>query len=258
VLDRGAGRAFTLLEVLLVIALLAVLAGLAMPVMFGELARRELTESAENVRSLVVMARANAMISGNRYRIRWDVEWRQPIVEYEPDAIDAPEEFVVVEAAWAREDVLLRRVNCHEVLLGRPAQFELVVVEEEDGDSSEPDQVEEDLTEDEFGRATLVFDATGRVDWATFVIGRGEVGELTEEAEQLWVVVDGRTGQVLVETPLDEEALAEMQIDREKLLKPLDEWDRTITIEQAGPGAGGGEASEMEMPDLSGFEGLPE
>jgi len=247
VLDRCEGRAFTLLEVLLVIGLLAVLAGLAMPVMFGELARRELTESAENVRSLVVMARANAMISGNRYRIRWDAESRQPIVEHEPDAIGAPGEFVAVQAAWAREDVLLRKINCHEVWLGRPVQYELVVEEAEE-DSSESEEVEEYLTEDEIGRPTLVFDRTGRVDWATFVVAEGRLGELTDEAEQLWVVVDGRTGQVLIERPLDEEALVEMRIDRAKLLKPLDEWDRTITVEQKG--RGGGDASGMKMSNF--------
>jgi prepilin-type N-terminal cleavage/methylation domain-containing protein len=255
VLDRSGARGFTLLEVLLVIGLLAALAALAMPVMFGELSRRELTESAENVRSLVVMARANAMISGNRYRIRWDAEWRQPIVEHEPDAVGAPEEFVAVQASWARDDVLLREINCYEVWLGRPVQYELVVEEAED-DSSEQDQVEEDLTEDEFGRPTLLFDATGRVDWATFVIAKGQVDELAEDAEQLWVVVDGRTGQVLIERPLDEESLAEMQIDRAKLLKPLDEWDRTLTVEQEDGGGGG--ASGMAMPDPSDFQELLE
>lgn len=220
------GRAFTLTEVLLVLLLLGLLAGLAVPVMFGELQRRRLTESAEQLRSLITMARAQAMVSGQRYRIRWQDESDQPMVEREPDPIDAPGQFKPVEAAWARGDVLSGSVQCYEVRLGRPEWLGAIQADSEQSANTMGVPQREEI------RPAVVFEPTGRSQWATFVIGPAGLEELQEDSEQLWVILDGRTGQVEVRSPPTEEELEAAELEREKLLAPLEAGRRSITVEQ--------------------------
>lgn len=61
-------RGFTLLELLLVIALLLAIAAMAIPTFSSALARRQLAESAEHLRSLMYLARAEAA-GGKRLQI---------------------------------------------------------------------------------------------------------------------------------------------------------------------------------------------
>ena len=124
----GVRGAFTLLEILLVIGVLITLTGLIMPNFFLELEQRRLPSSAEQMRAMLTMTRANAMFDGMRYRIRFprDDELdgmggdRQPIIEREEDRIRYPEEYSRVTAPWTFGETFARGVWCAQVRLGRP------------------------------------------------------------------------------------------------------------------------------------------
>jgi prepilin-type N-terminal cleavage/methylation domain-containing protein len=101
---------FTLLEVLIVAALMAFIAGLVLPVLINELEQERLPESARQMRALVQLTRANAMYEGRRFRIRFpdeedldgQGEQRQPLIEVERDPLSEPDVFEPVRAAWPR------------------------------------------------------------------------------------------------------------------------------------------------------------
>ena len=64
-------RAFTLLEVMLVIGLLVAISAIAIPNFVRQIEREELPGSGRQLRSLLALARANASFEGKRYRIRF-------------------------------------------------------------------------------------------------------------------------------------------------------------------------------------------
>jgi len=236
----GRQPAFTLIEVLLVLSLLALLTGWVVPVFFGELERRKLTESASQLRSLLVITRAHAMSTGTRFRIWWDEEEQQPVVEYEPDPIDGPDEFVAYEAEWAADEILLGGVYCQEVRLGRPVYLEIIDEDQEGMFDSDGDYEQDEL------RPEVVFDPTGQVEWATFVLADAEFGEMLDDTERTLVVLDGRTGDVSIRPPLTEEELAEAGIEREKLLRRVDEEREGFMVEEEeGVGSGDEFASDL-------------
>jgi prepilin-type N-terminal cleavage/methylation domain-containing protein len=74
---RGANRAFTLLELLLVVAIIVIITAVAGMATQGPMARQRLRAAADTVRSDWCVARDNAMSSGEtytfRYRVRGDV-----------------------------------------------------------------------------------------------------------------------------------------------------------------------------------------
>jgi prepilin-type N-terminal cleavage/methylation domain-containing protein len=240
-------RGFSLLELLLVIAMLGLLAGLALPSLFGELAWRRMSESAGQLRSLVEMTRAQAMLTGLRHRIRWEDDLQQPIVEVERDPLDGRDEFDAVRATWATEDTLVGDIHCHEVIPGRPLMLE-IIDDRPIGDGEQADAENDNLIivedEDQSDRPAVVFEPTGKVDWVTFVVAQGQPGELDEDAEVLWVVVDGRTGESTVRTPPTEDEVADGRLERSKLLKPEADEEDELTVdtfgEDSGPATGEG------------------
>jgi hypothetical protein len=233
-----------LIEVLLVLSLLALLTGWVTPVLFGHLKSRKLTESASQLRSLLVITRAHAMSTGKRFRIWWDEEEQQPIVEYEPDPIDGPDEFVAYEAEWAADEILLGGVHCQEVRLGRPIYLEIIDEDREQGMFDSDDEFEQDEL-----RPEVVFDPAGQVEWATFVLADAELGEMLEDTERTLVVLDGRTGDVSVRAPLTEEELAEAGIEREKLLRRVDEEREALVVER-GRDVGSDDESASDFADV--------
>ena len=123
-----AARAYTLIEVVLVIGLLLLISAIAIPNFYRQLERDQLPTSADQLRALIILTRANAAFDSKRYRIRFprkeEVDAlgtrQQPIVEREDDAMLRPEEFFPVTANWAVGQTLLGKVRCAEVRLGRP------------------------------------------------------------------------------------------------------------------------------------------
>jgi prepilin-type N-terminal cleavage/methylation domain-containing protein len=227
----GADRlcAFTLLELLIVIALMVVLAWFVVPVFTGELDRRRLDDSISQVQSLVLLTRAHAMNDGKRYRIRWPDEANyaeaeekgttlQPIVEVENDPIEQPGIFTPVEELWATGETLHPGIQCLKVVLGRnqpdPNQLaatdtgQTAMSEIENGaaemfeEESEIDKMfEEDITksgtveEIDPNRPPVTFEADGTTDWGTIYLTNGTQNEDGEP--QTWeIYIDGRTGNV--------------------------------------------------------------
>ena len=62
---------FTLLELMLVLGMLALLAIFVVPNLRSPIERSYLPESGERLRALITLTRANAMLDGLRYRIRF-------------------------------------------------------------------------------------------------------------------------------------------------------------------------------------------
>lgn len=100
---------FTLVEVLLVIVLVGVLAGVILSNLSGTASAENLRESAVRMEALVSMCRAQAMNESRMYRmqIRQDGTVQ---VRAQRDAILAPNEFVEVTEQWARLDFTLDTV----------------------------------------------------------------------------------------------------------------------------------------------------
>jgi len=217
-------RGHTLLEILLVISLLAVLAGLPMPALLRELSEARLPESCRQMRSLIQLTRANAMIDGLRYRIRFPREdeidgeggQRQPIVEVERDPLFNPEIFEPVLAAWAREPVLEDEVRCAQVRLGRPT-VEMMLNETEDEEEAFVEQMEEEMGERfEEGFPPLVFEPDGTCEWATFVITDAPADVHPEDLEPeedaiIEIIVDGLSGLAWLQRRFYEDELAMMR-----------------------------------------------
>jgi type II secretion system protein H len=70
---RNADRGFTLVEVLLVLALMAVISSFAWASLRGTLARQRLKSAVDNVRSEWCAARVDAMKSGHTYSFRYQI-----------------------------------------------------------------------------------------------------------------------------------------------------------------------------------------
>ncbi|HEY3245458.1 MAG TPA: GspH/FimT family pseudopilin [Phycisphaerae bacterium] len=205
----GARRtALTLLELLLVIGLLTILAGLVFPNMLGLIERERLPQSAEQVRSLLQMTRANAMFDGRRYRIRFTDpqrsehtdEARQPIIEREDDPLENPEKFNPVGYPWARGVTLHEQVWCAQVLPGKPYLDEGQVAY--DAPPVPPNTVDREKSDPL--RPAIYFDPNGMSSWATFRITTAPLG--TEPADLkdkpvIDVIFDGETGLAWLQRP---------------------------------------------------------
>jgi len=249
--DHPCGRAgaVTLIELLVVIGLMGLLAMMVVPNFLGRLERGRLVDSAKNLRSLIILTRANAMTDGLRYRIRFvaenelsgagvdEQEALQPLVEFEPDPRDAPGEFEPVRAAWTR-DTFAAGVRCIEVKLGRPK------LEELSGESFQLEQDQEDelalpwQQEDEGSdeqRPAVVFQPDGTCPWATFVLTDAPPGESPEDDEQwqeLQVLLEPLTGRVWIQRPLQEDEIELLKEYGMQLPLRLDLLDRDPLTEQ--------------------------
>jgi prepilin-type N-terminal cleavage/methylation domain-containing protein len=244
---------FTLVEVLLVVGVILILAWFVVPVFTGELKRRRLEYSIDQMQTMIRLTRAQAMNDGKRYRIRWPEEEAyeqadergvtlQPMVEVEKDPIEEPGEFTEVKAIWARGVTLHDGIQCTEVRLGRPKSAEDLLREEEEEERLEhiADGIEEmfneeeDPFEDMFGqgpddvgseededpiRPPIVFEPDGTAQWAVILLTNGEEDE--EGELRTWeVIIDGRTGEVgsrRTRTEAEvEESLAQLREDKEE------------------------------------------
>ncbi len=265
---RGRSKAgFTLVEILVMLGVLVLLAGIAWPAMESQIRASELPESADRMRTVLAMTRCEAMMQYRRFRVRFETEAQQPIVEWEPDPIRRPGEFEVTTAPWADEPVLLADVQVHKIELGRPlwmmplAQTDdpdaiLQEIEKEkelrkeqetklgfsvDGGLAVSSQ-DEELAIDE-NRPMIVFDVDGSSEWATLVVARVDPGEeLMEDDPQIWVLLDGRTGLASIRDQVTEEQLSdpEFYVEREKLELPdtVDVDDLSFDVTTGLPGTG--------------------
>jgi prepilin-type N-terminal cleavage/methylation domain-containing protein len=108
-------NAFTLMEVLLVIALLGVTAAVVWPDFFQARHAEQLDESARRMNTLIQMCRAQAMNETRRYCISF---WQDGSIELtrQRDPILAPHEYFRFQEPWANTQVLLENVWVESIL----------------------------------------------------------------------------------------------------------------------------------------------
>jgi prepilin-type N-terminal cleavage/methylation domain-containing protein len=222
-------RAFTLVEILLTLALLGLIIAFVFPELGGDIGRRSLSESADRLRSLVLMAHADAMHSGLKYRIEFPgtpdpldphadktvavpTETQQPTVKRQSDALSNPDTYGDFEAAWKSQPILQEGTRCVAVMPGRPS-FEV--------DESQPISGPSIAQENETIFVPLTLGPDGTCDWVTFVLtdlpADKELGP--EDATHILnVIVDGRTGQTWVQRALQTE---EVKLLAEKGASPI-------------------------------------
>jgi hypothetical protein len=198
----------------LVVALLALLAGLVMPNLIGEIEGGRLYASADRMRSLLTVTRSNAMFDGKRYRIRFPADdelddlggERQPIIEREDDPVEEPDVFNRVTDPWVRGETLLGEVWCAQIRLGKPS------LDDEYLTGEESEELAEELFEDEDPQyPPLLIDPDGTCDWVTFVVTsvdrETDPEELEEDDPVIHVIMDGVTGLIWLQRPFFEEEL---------------------------------------------------
>ncbi len=218
--------AFTLVEIVMVVALVLVIVSFAVPSMMSDIEKRRLPESARRMRSLITLTRANAMYDGKRYRIRFAAEDeldsdggdRQPIIEREDEPFLDPGFYNRVTEPWARGDTFLRDVWCAGVRLGRPT-LDRIMEERFVDDLSEElvDEVDEQLSEYEEAYPPLYIEPDGTTEWVTFVVTNAprdiEIDDLIEDEEtanlfpRIEVIFDGNTGLCWLQRPFYDEEL---------------------------------------------------
>jgi len=213
-------RAFTLLEVLLVISLLGLLASFLWPV-FGDVGdNKQLDESAERVKALVAMCRAEAMNESRRYRLTFRIDGSIKLTR-QLDPIDAPHIFVRVREDWASTAILLEKVWVESVLPLQDGPPPLLV-EDDHIDFYDEDELElEPLRVDEMEEAFLLdFRPDGTSASARWVL-RDEYGRGVQ------MTLDGRVGRLDVAPA---ERLAAEDVDRPPPL-PADDLQQEAELE---------------------------
>lgn len=185
-----ARAAFTLIEVLLVIVLLAALVGLAWPSLASATKRGQIDESARRMKSLVSMLRASSMNEARRHRltIRQD---GSVAIRRQFDAIRAPHIFTPVRELWAQTPPLLEEVWVDEIVPLPDGPPPIVV---EDALVEFTDDLADPLSLSEVGREVDVnFEPDGVSNSLRWVLrdsaGRG-----------IQMTLDGRLGRITMES----------------------------------------------------------
>lgn len=257
-------RGFTLIELAIAMSLVVLLAAIAWPLISDRITKAELPDSADRIRSMLVMTRSSAVMEHRRHRVRFEPGKQQPIIEYEVDPLRELGTWEPVSAAWSKEPVLLGDVQVHEVQIGRPVWTQPLASTDRPEDAGKdaqqeannppdrntgqaditllsPDAGMEDVEIDE-DRPPIVFEVDGSSDWATLYLARvAPEDELKEEENQLWVVLDGRTAVARIQQKIDKETLAdpEFYIARETLELPntVDLQNLSLTSSSEEPDA---------------------
>lgn len=198
---RRIRRAFTLMELLLVIALLALMSILVFPNLGSIGHAEDLLESGRRVKATVAMCRAQAMADGRRYRmtIRPDGRIR---VSRQVDPIARPQEYEEIPSDWARLAILLDDIWVDQVL-PLPEGPPPILVEDDTIEFSEFDDAELTSVTELESDFVIDFEPDGSSASARWVIRdrRGAGIQMT---------LDGRVGRVEVvdAEPITNERLA--------------------------------------------------
>lgn len=271
-------RAFTLLEILIVLVLITLMAALAMPALDSQLTASEMPESAARMRDALYMTRSAAMLEHRRHRIRFAPNEQQPYFEIEIDPIFQPGVWTPVAYPWAEETILLEDVQVSAIQPGRPIYLKPVsATEDAEGKESQEAAQEElrldvgvtdgqqigsigvaqgnDEAEFDPNRPPIVFETDGSSDWATIILSQLELGQaLDDEIHQLWIVLDGRTGLATVREQVTQEQLADpdFYVQKEKLELPEEVTPEDLTLQIATDESGNLMDPSMQPPQGDG------
>lgn len=119
----SARAAFTLLEVILAMALLVLLAGMTVASLWSTLESVRTKEQATRIASLLRAARADAANTGKRLRLSFDAETTQPIVSIERDGLAEPGVFEPHHAWWVKLAHLEDGIRVAECVLTGASDF---------------------------------------------------------------------------------------------------------------------------------------
>jgi prepilin-type N-terminal cleavage/methylation domain-containing protein len=213
-------RAFTLLEVLLVIALLGFLASFLWPV-FGDVgSSRQLDESVERMKSLVAMCRAQAMNESRCYRLTFRLDGSIKLTR-QLDPFDAPHIYVRVRDDWAATPCLLEQVWVESVLPLAEGPPPLLVeddyIEFFDEEDLELELIRVDELEEPFELDFLPDGSSASMRWVL----------RHEQGHGMQVTLDGRLGRMDFEPA---ERIVEEEVERPPPL-PEDELEEEETLE---------------------------
>lgn len=191
-------RAFTLMELLLVVGLLAILAGFFAPAFSSSGDREQLDESVQRLRSLISMCRASAMGESRAYHliIRQDGTLT---LRRQADPIQAPHIYERVRAGWANQSVLLDGVWVESVVPlpeGPPPVLlddQVIQYGDREYDYNEIDREMEPILVDELEMPVVIeFVPDGTADSLRWVL-RDKFGRGAQ------MTLDGRLGRVTIE-----------------------------------------------------------
>jgi prepilin-type N-terminal cleavage/methylation domain-containing protein len=189
-------NAFTLLELLIVILLIAMLAAFVWPEFFGSLSKAHLEESARQLKTVISMCRAESMNTAKRHRITFRKDGSVYLTRQQ-DPQRAPDHFVRVRESWAATPPLADAVWV-DTLLALPDGPPPILVDDDHIEFTEFTEEPQPIT-DLDGEFHLDFDADGTSNSARWVLrdtaGRG-----------LQMTLDGRLGRVTIEPipPVDD------------------------------------------------------
>lgn len=264
-------RAFTLLEVMLVIILMGLLLAFIYPSFEPDRRHRALTESAERLRALIEMAHAQAMHDGVRYRISFpgtpdpndpnaEKEVDVPFETLQPDTVRQmdprgnPEWYGGFDADWKNQAILQDGTRCVSVIPGKPSY-----AVSGRGPIADPGMPEEKT---QFVPLTLFPDGT--TEWVTFILTDLPFDlelEPHHVAHILYLIVDGRTGQVWMQRAMLNDEVEIMNEHKASLIMHLDFIDPTpiteanileVRMRTTGVSAGRRPAQQSEGGDSEG------
>ena len=174
-------RGFTLIEVILSIALLTLLFGLAVFNYFGWSKSRKLEEGRARVETLVRMCRSESCNLGKRIELAADEEGAI-VIRVEADPIGAPNVFVPLEVTWAQSapNHLVRVVRSE--LLGA-SSWRLIQRRDKD---------DETVSEEGFSLHPVTFFPDGSSDSAEIELRQAD----REGGMHVLVTVNGLTGEL--------------------------------------------------------------
>ncbi len=186
---------FTLIEVLVVIALLALLAGMAIPLIRGDTPQQQMGASTQRLASLMAMCRAQAMLNGHPVHLTWQAGPNDPkglllpVVTHEADPIASPGAYKCMAASWATDPIVQKNVQIRLVQLG---DFNLASLTKTQGRFELPVDPSVQMVE---------FRPDGTADSAVFVLTTKLPEGSSQDELQGWVVLDTVSGLAQVRKP---------------------------------------------------------
>lgn len=233
---RATARAFSLLELLMVIALLGLVAVVAWPDFQAVSHGDRLKESAGRLESLVAMCRAEAMNDGRAYRVEVlkDGSLR---VTAQADPIFRPNEYLYVQSPWTQTEVLLDDVWVESVQALPEGPPPIRIVDER----LEFPKTEIKMTpvEELESPAVLNFPPDGTTRSMRWLLRQ-------EEGEGVLLTLDGRLGRLNQESV---ERLAKSDLKRPKPLEKSEREAFDKAAEQAAQDAKSiSEGKELKRP----------
>ena len=177
-------RAFTLLELLLVIVILMTLAALVWPNLGNRTSGGKLEFAARQLTSLLRMARSQSMSTGKLYRCRFERDGLRAVIEEETDGPQSSGAFEPLKADWAVVELGADNIKCLAV------QFDPWETQLRDQETKVLDKDPENNKDLLY--PPLVFYPNGTLDSATILLGNAEGRNFT-------LTINGLTGQILTE-----------------------------------------------------------